>query len=112
MNISVCRNSNRVAYDLLGARNGHGGRRGRRHGGRHGAGLVGAGAGASTLNNEWAEVVDLVVLLDLESVVVAVGEGSRRGPDELAVLRVAGQDLDILEVTGKTLAQGDADGLE
>lgn len=100
--------------DLLGAGHGHG--RGRRRHGRHGsrhgrAGLVSAGAGASTLNSEWAKVVDLAVLADLKGVVVAVGQRSRRGPDELAVGRVGGKDLDVLQVGGSTLAKGDSHGL-
>jgi hypothetical protein len=70
-----------------------------------------AGAGAGALDAEGTEVVDLVALLDLESVVVAVGQRSRRCPDELAVLCVGGESLDVLEVAGGTLAQDDADGL-
>ena len=83
---------------LLGAGNGAS---------RHGCARAGAGA----LNAEGTEVVDLVALLDLESVVVAVGQRSRRSPDELAVACVGGQSLDILEVVGGTLAQDDAHGL-
>ena len=90
----------RVVVYLLGTGNGAGRD-------RH----AGARAGAGTLDDEGTEVVDLVALLDLESVVVAVGQRSGRGPDELAVLRVAGQSLDILEVAGRTLTQDNAHGL-
>ena len=91
----------RVAFHLLGAGNGAS---------RDGH-AAGAGAGAGTLDSEGTEVVDLVALLDLESVVVAIGQRGRRSPDELAVARVGGQGLNILEVAGRTLAQDDAHGL-
>lgn len=99
MVVRKCLRSRRVAFHLLGAGNGAS---------RDGHA---AGAGAGTLNNEGTEVVDLVALLDLESVVVAVGQRGRRSPDELAVACVGGQSLDILEVAGRTLAQDDAHGL-
>lgn len=98
MVVSECFRPRRVSFHLLGTGNGAS-RDGR------------AGAGAGTLDDEGTEVVDLVALLDLESVVVAIGQGSRRGPDELAVACVGGQSLDILEVAGRTLAQDDAHGL-
>lgn len=95
MVVRECIRTRRVALYLLGAGNGAGRD-------RHAA-----GAGAGTLDDEGTEVVDLIALLDLESVVVAVGQGSRRSPDELAVTRIGGQSLDILEVAGRALAQDD-----
>lgn len=94
MAVSDCCDIKTRTVDLLGA--GHGASRGGH-----------ARAGAGTLDGERTKVVDLVTLLDLESVVVAVGQGSRGGPDELAVASVGGQSLDILEVVGRTLAQDD-----
>ena len=98
MGVNDCCDNKTRTVDLLGA--GHGASRGGH-----------ARAGAGTLDGERTKVVDLVTLLDLESVVVAVGQGSRGGPDELAVASVGGQSLDILEVAGRTLTQDDAHGL-
>lgn len=78
--------------------------------GRDGGGTA-ACAAAGTLDGEGTEVVDLVALLDLKSVVVAVGQGGGRSPDVLAAGRVRGQGLDGLEVTRWTLAQSDGHGL-
>lgn len=81
-----------------------------RDGGNAAAGTARAAAGA--LNGERTEVVDLVTLLDLQSVVVAIRQRGGRGPDELATRRVLGQGLDGLEITRGALAQEDAHGLE
>lgn len=89
---------------LLGADNGAA------RGGRAGAGARARGGGLA-LDGERAVVVDLVALLDLERVVVAVGQGVRRSPDELAAGGLGGQGLDILEVGPETLAQDDGHGL-
>lgn len=78
--------------------------------GRDGGGTA-ACAAAGTLDGEGTEVVDLVTLLDLKSVVVAVGQGGGRSPDVLAAGRVRGQGLDGLEVTRGALAQSDGHGL-
>jgi hypothetical protein len=98
------------AVHLLCAGDRAGGNVGTRASARAGAG-AGAGARAGTLDGEGTEVVDLTTLLDLESVVVAVGKRGRGSPDELAVLRIAGQGLDILEIVGDALAQEDGHGL-
>jgi hypothetical protein len=100
--------SDLTAVNLLGA----GGRASRNIGTRARARAgAGAGAGAGTLDGEGTEVVELGTLLDLKSVVVAVGKRCRGSPDELAVGRIGGQSLDVLEVGRRALAQEDGHGL-